>query len=40
MSEFMRVEDLLVYQKLCDLHIEVCDLSHAWPKDEKYERVL
>lgn len=37
MSDFMRVEDLVVYQKLCDLHIEVCDLSHAWPKEEKYE---
>ena len=37
MSEFMRVEDLLVYQKLCDLHIEVCDLSYAWPSDERYE---
>jgi four helix bundle protein len=37
MSEFMRVEDLFVYQKLCDLHIEVCDLSYKWPPDEKYE---
>ncbi len=25
MSEFMRVEDLHVYQKLCDLHLEVCE---------------
>lgn len=37
MAEFMRVEDLNVYQKLCELHIEVCDLSHAWPTEEKYE---
>src|SRR6266436_2694011 len=37
MSEFMRVEDLHVYQKLCDLHLEVCDLSRGWPSDEKYE---
>ncbi len=37
MSEFMRVEDLLVYQKLCRLHIEVCDLTHDWPAEEKYE---
>jgi four helix bundle protein len=37
MADFMRVEDLLVYQKLCDLHIEVCDLSASWPPDEKYE---
>jgi four helix bundle protein len=32
----MRVEDLHVYQKLCDLHLEVCELSHKWPSDEKY----
>jgi four helix bundle protein len=37
MSEFMRVEDLQVYQKLCDLHLEVCDLSQKWPTEEKYE---
>ena len=34
---FMAVEDLLVYQKLCLLHIEVCDLSYEWPSTEKYE---
>jgi len=33
----MDVEDLDVYQKLCKLHIEVCDLSHEWPAEEKYE---
>ena len=37
MAEFMRVEDLQVYQKLCQLHIEVCDLSWTWPANEKYE---
>ena len=37
MTEFMRVEDLVVYQKLCDLHIDVCNLSATWPADEKYE---
>ncbi len=37
MAEFMRVEDLVVYQKLCELHLEVCDLTHRWPADEKYE---
>jgi len=37
MAEFMRVEDLVVYQKLCELHLEVCDLTHNWPADEKYE---
>ncbi len=37
MAEFMRVEDLLVYQKLCDLHIEICQLSHSWPSEERFE---
>ncbi|MBU1692811.1 MAG: four helix bundle protein [Verrucomicrobia bacterium] len=33
----MHVEDLEVYQKLCHLHIEVCDISHRWPAEERYE---
>jgi len=37
MTDYMRVEDLHVYQKLCDLHLEVCEHSHSWPSDEKYE---
>jgi four helix bundle protein len=37
MKSYMDVEDLEVYQKLCRLHIEVCDLSHEWPSEEKYE---
>ena len=37
MADFMRVEDLIVYQKLCDLHIEVCDLARSWPQEERYE---
>lgn len=37
MATFMRVEDLLVYQKLCELHIEICDLSNAWPSQERFE---
>jgi four helix bundle protein len=36
-KSYLDVEDLEVYQKLCRLHIEVCDLSHAWPAEEKYE---
>ena len=36
-KNFMDVEDLEVYQKLCQLHIEVCDLTHTWPQEEKYE---
>ena len=37
MAGFMRIEDLLVYQRLCDLHIEVCELARTWPQDERYE---
>jgi four helix bundle protein len=37
MGEFMRVEDLQVYQKLCQLHIDVCKLTRDWPPDERYE---
>lgn len=33
----MDLEDLEVYQKLSRLHIEICDLSHRWPNEEKYE---
>jgi four helix bundle protein len=33
----MDVEDLEVYKRLCSLHIEVCDLTHDWPHEEKYE---
>ncbi len=37
MAQFMRVEDLIVYQRFCDLHLEVCALTKSWPVDEKYE---
>ena len=37
MSKFMRVEDLEVYQRLCKLHIEICDLTRRWPVEERYE---
>ena len=37
MGEFMRVEDLKVYQKLCQLHIEVCELTRGWPSEERFE---
>ena len=36
-GSFLRVEDLDVYQRLCQLHIEICALSHAWPVEERYE---
>jgi len=37
MAEFMRVEDLQVYQRLCQLHLEVSDLTHSWPPHERFE---
>jgi 23S rRNA-intervening sequence protein len=36
-KNYMDVEDLEVYKKLCQLHIEVCDLTYTWPQEEKYE---
>ncbi len=36
-STYLRLEDLQVYRELCELHLEVCRLSHRWPADEKYE---
>jgi four helix bundle protein len=35
--EYMRIEDLKVYDKLCRLHIEVCDLTQSWPSSERFE---
>lgn len=37
MTNYFRVEDLVVYQRLCDLHIEVCQLTKQWPREERYE---
>ena len=37
MGEFMRIEDLQVYNKLCQLHIEVCQMSHQWLPEERFE---
>jgi len=36
-KNYLDVEDLEVYKKLCQLHIDVCDLTHVWPREEKYE---
>jgi four helix bundle protein len=36
-KNYLDVEDLEVYKRLCQLHIEVCDLTHKWPREEKYE---
>lgn len=37
MSDFMRVEDLVVYQKLCELHLQICACTKSWPSDERFE---
>ena len=37
MKSYMEVEDLDVYQRLSRLHIEIYELSHQWPLEEKYE---
>jgi four helix bundle protein len=37
MSDFKRIEDLIVYLKLCQLHIEVSCLTRRWPRDERFE---
>lgn len=34
---YLDVEDLDVYRKLCQLHLEVCGLSQGWPVHELYE---
>jgi four helix bundle protein len=36
-GDFMRVEDLKVHQKLCQLHIEICRHANAWPREERFE---
>ena len=37
MESYRRLEELVVYQKLCRLHIEISELTHRWPAEEKYE---
>ncbi len=37
METYRRLEDLVVYQKLCRLHIEVNRLTRRWPTEEKFE---
>ena len=36
-KKYLDVEDLEVYNRLCQLYIDVCDMSHVWPQEEKYE---
>ena len=37
MASYKRLEDLVVYQKLCQLHIAVSEVTHRWPAEERYE---
>ena len=37
MEACRRLEDLVVSQKLCPLHIEIGELTHRWPAQEKCE---
>lgn len=37
LENYKRLEDLIVYQKLCKLHIDVSVMTHQWPSEEKYE---
>ena len=34
---FLKVQDLVVYQRLCELHLEICVRTRSWPVEEKYE---
>lgn len=37
MADYMRIEDLEVYQRLCQLHLIVCEIVRGWPKEEQFE---
>ena len=37
MGEYRKLEDLIVYQKLCQLHIEIAAISQRWPAEERFE---
>ncbi|MFQ5807215.1 MAG: four helix bundle protein [Phycisphaerae bacterium] len=37
MAGVTRVEDLEVYRRRCQLHLDVCRLSQSWPRDERFE---
>jgi hypothetical protein len=34
---FFTVENLKVYERLCDLHIEICEVARQWPIEERFE---
>lgn len=34
---YLKLEDLIVYQRLCVLHLEVCRITADWPRAERFE---
>ena len=36
-KNYLDVEDLEVSIKQYRLHIKVCDMTHTWPREKKYE---
>jgi len=36
-KSYREVEDLQVYQKLCDLHLEIWERSFKWPRQDRFE---
>lgn len=34
---WLKVQDLTVYQRLCQLHLKICNLTRSWPVEERYE---
>ncbi len=36
-TTYRDIENLTVYVRLCDLHLEVCDLCKTWPRSERFE---
>ncbi|MCC5850894.1 MAG: four helix bundle protein [Verrucomicrobia bacterium] len=35
--EYRDIENLRVYTRLCDLHIQICELCNGWPRAERFE---
>jgi len=36
-TSFRNIENLKVYSLLCDLHLEVWEVTKNWPKEERFE---
>jgi four helix bundle protein len=33
----LKVQDLIVYQRLCEVHLKICSIIRGWPVEEKHE---